>query len=122
MACVALPQGHQVHVHEKPVCPNGATGRLATWQEPGCKNWPKTIHGVDRLNCRWCIYKDKQLKVYDNAKCPDGKDAKLAVYKDSYSRGRQDRTVDVEGFIDTCNQICAEGTRSTCGIKFICNV
>ncbi|KAK7417731.1 hypothetical protein QQX98_004387 [Neonectria punicea] len=191
MACVTLPQGHQVHIHEKPVCPDGATGRLATWKEPSCKNWPKTIQGVDRLNCEswdlrsdtsymfWCaadgltaeerklgaedhravisdnecpqlnlrpgwtvvgggdgptvrrvdadqdcvsIFKDKQLKVYNNAKCPGGKDAKLAVYNDSYCRGRQDRTVDVAGFIDTCNQVCAKGTWSSCGIKFICDV
>ncbi|KPM34082.1 hypothetical protein AK830_g12488 [Neonectria ditissima] len=190
MACMALPKGHQVRIHEKPTCPDGSTGRLAKWSEPGCVNWPKKIQSVDTLNCDswnlqsetsymiWCaadgltteerargaedhravvstdecprlnmkpgwvvvgrdggptvrridpdqdcirVNKDDQLKVYGNAKCPSGKDAKLAFYTDSYCRGSMDRKVDVASYVDTCTQVCREGSRWGCGVKFTCD-
>lgn len=190
MTCMTLPEAHQLRIHEQPTCPDGTEGRLAMWQEPGCAGWPKTIQGVDTLNCKnwdlrsetsymiWCgpegltaeernlkdeddravvssdecprlnmkpgwvvagrdhgatirrmdadqdcisVWKDDQLKVYGNAKCPSGKDAKLVKYSDSSCRWESYQTVGVASLIDTCTQVCEGVSRNSCGIKFSCD-
>ncbi|KAH6885170.1 hypothetical protein B0T10DRAFT_492137 [Thelonectria olida] len=65
MACMSLPQGHQVRIHEKPTCPDGTTGRLAMWREPGCINWPKKIEAVDTLNCEnWDLLSETSYMIW----------------------------------------------------------
>ncbi|KAF7551771.1 hypothetical protein G7Z17_g4807 [Cylindrodendrum hubeiense] len=89
------------------------------WTVVGRDDGP-TIRRVDADQDCVSVYKDDQLKVYGNAKCANGKDAKLVKYRDSYCRGKAEKTVRVASSMDTCTQIC-EGSRSSCGIKFSCD-
>ena len=110
----------------------GDSRAVITWTECPRLNMPPntqvigrqdgpTIRRVDAdKNCVG-IHRDDQLTVFDNAKCPRGRAARLSVYENSRCRGKPDRTVDVRRLMNTCTPICADKKyKYSCGVKFTC--
>ncbi|KAH7159533.1 hypothetical protein B0J13DRAFT_108950 [Dactylonectria estremocensis] len=65
MTCMTLPEAHQLRIYEKPTCPDGTKGRLATWHDTGCLGWPKKIEVIDTLNCNsWDLRKPTSYKFW----------------------------------------------------------
>lgn len=95
--------------------------RLGTTMRPVGREDGPTIQRVhadeDCLN----ITPQSQLSVYKNAKCPNGREAKLTVWRESGCRRKPDRTISVKGFQDGCAQVCTdENARWRCSARFTC--